>query len=709
MTQYFLFFLLGLGGGALFATMAQSAVLTFKGSGVINIAVGGMAMYVAYTYAGLREGRLMVPPLPNPLAIVEGVAGWFGAHLDLPSWPSFVHFSSPVASPTAFAVSIAVAALLGLVAHLLIFKPLRDAPPLAKTVASTGLLLVLQAICILRFGTANIQVKAMMPGKVVHVAGSAVPLNRFLLLGIAVVISVVLTIVFKRTRIGWAVRAAAENQNGAILVGLSPNTLAALTWITGTVIAGAVGVLYASIVGVNPTSFILFAIPALGAALVARMESFTIAAVAGVLIGCAVSITIPLQLNHSWFPRTGAAEGLPFLVIIVAMIARGRGLPDRATATKIRLPESPEPRNVLAGFGVLLPIVAAGLIFLPFDLRGALINSLVGAVLALSFVVIVGFAGQISLMQMALAGVAALMMTRLSGQWGIPFPLDGVLAVVVASVVGVIVGLPALRIRGVQLAILTLGAAYAIERMVFSNPSYLRATDASGSVHAPSLFGFHFSVNGSFPIGSKGSPNATFGLFLLAVVSFAFLLVIRLRRSDLGRQWLAVRSNERSAASLGINVAAAKLSAFAVAACLAGAAGVLTSYQFQGVTPSPYVALASVSILATAYLGGIGSVSGAVVAGTLAIGGLSFRILDRIVHLGKFELLISGVGLVFTAIMNPEGIAGVFRATFAQLRTRRGSSHLATAPADGHTGKPDYQAVPVLITTTDQHIGGPES
>src|SRR5262245_19424479 len=212
MTQYWLFFLLGLGGGALFATMAQSTVLTFKGSGVINIAVGAMAMYTAYTYAGLRESQLMIPPVPNPLALVEGVGGWFGASWDLPDWPTFVHFSSPVATPLAFVISIAIAAILGLVVHLLVFRPVRDAPPLAKTVASAGVLLVLQAICILRFGTSDIQTPPILPSSAVHTAGGTLPSNRFLLLGIAVIITLVLAAVFRWTRTGWAIRAAAENE-----------------------------------------------------------------------------------------------------------------------------------------------------------------------------------------------------------------------------------------------------------------------------------------------------------------------------------------------------------------------------------------------------------------------------------------------------------------------------------------------------------------
>ena len=133
------------------------------------------------------------------------------------------------------------------------------------------------------------------------------------------------------------------------------------------------------------------------------------------------------------------------------------------------------------------------------------------------------------------------------------------------------------------------------------------------------------------------------------------------------------------AASLGINVAAAKLVAFAIAACIAGTAGVLTAYQFEGVTPGPYVALGVGQHPRHRDLE-VSAPSGAVVAGTLAIGGLSFRLLERIVHLGQFELLISGIGLVLTAVLNPEGIAGVMRTTINDLKARSTPSRHAPTP-----------------------------
>jgi branched-chain amino acid transport system permease protein len=363
-------------------------------------------------------------------------------------------------------------------------------------------------------------------------------------------------------------------------------------------------------------------------------------------------------------------------VIILVMILRGRTLPERGAILKVRLPEAPEPRHVAAFGGVLIPLVAAGLIFFPFNLRLGLVNSLSGAVLALSFVVVVGLAGQISLMQVTFAGLAGLVMTGVSGQWGVPFPFDGIIAMLVAGVVGVVVGSPAIRIRGVQLAVLTLGVAFAFENMVFDNPHYLTPTDESQSVRAPSLFGFHFNVNGSFPFGAHGAPNATFGLFELGVVVLAFLFVIRLRRSDFGRQFLAVRGNERAAAATGINVMATKLAAFGICACLAGLSGVLQAYQFTAIQPEPYIALASISALAFAYLGGISSISGAIMAGSLIAGGFTFALLQQWFHLGQFQALVGGVGVIITVVTQPEGIAG-----FNRVLVRRAIAYLQARSA----------------------------
>lgn len=673
MKDYIDFAILGLGAGALYAALSIGVVLTYKGSGVINFSHGAIAMYIAYIYAGLKQGRLMIPPLPNPLVVIEWIANAFGADVHMPRLATFVSLGGPLKTPFAFVASMLIAALLGLLLHYAVFRPLRDAPPLAKTVASVGVLLVLQAIVVLRFGTDGQSIPTILPGNVVKVGGASLPMDRLILLIIAVGATIVLMASLRLTRIGKALRAASENETGATLIGLNANRLAATTWVASCLLAGGVGILYGSMSGINPTTMVLFIVPALGAALVGRVNSFAIAAVVAIAIGMIGSMTQLAQTKFSWFPQVGAAEGISVIVIVLAVVLRGRTLPSRGTATKVRLPAAPEPGRRVGPLAVAAVVITVMALFLPYDFRAGLVNSLIFVVIALSLVVATGFAGQLSLFQMGMAGFTALMVVRWSHALGIGFPLDGILALATAAVVGVIMGLPSLRVRGIELAILTLALGYAFEAMVLNNSDWLKPEYGNvGAVRSPKIFGWDFGINARSPLsfGQHAAPNPMFVLFVMIVTLLCCAAVLGLRRSDLGRRFLAVRGDERAAAGLGINVGRTKLLAFSLSGVLAGVGGVLTAYQFESVTSSSYVALNSITILAFAYLGGIGTVGGAAWTGTLAVGGIGYVVMDRLADLGQLLPLVGGLGLILTAILNPEGIAGVMAVSVGNLRKR---------------------------------------
>ena len=242
----------GVAQGALIAAIALGVVLTYLGSGVVNFANGTIAMYIAYLYAGLRaEGDLFVPPLPNPLALVEGVGHWFQTNdtLDLPDVPSTISLGGPMPFWPALALSLVFSVVLGLLIHWLIFRPLRDAPVLAKVVASVGLLLVLQAIVIRRFALTPWAVKPLpLVGKDQVDLGIVSLTEEQLFVALLVVaFTVVLWLVFQRTRFGLATRAAAENERGAVVLGFSPDRLAAINWVLATTITGLLGIFVASI------------------------------------------------------------------------------------------------------------------------------------------------------------------------------------------------------------------------------------------------------------------------------------------------------------------------------------------------------------------------------------------------------------------------------------------------------------------------------
>jgi ABC-type branched-subunit amino acid transport system permease subunit len=288
---------------------------------------------------------------------------------------------------------------------------------------------------------------------------------------------------------------------------------------------------------------------------------------------------------------------------------------------------------------------------------------LVGAVIALSLVVIVGFIGQISLAQVAIAGLAAMFLTNLcSKQFGLGFPWAPLLATAIATAVSTIVlGIPSLRARGVTLAVITLAIAYAAEMGPYNDPRIAAGSGAGARADNPSLFGIDFGVNSSF-LGETKIPNPGFGLFLVVILTVLCLATVNLRRSVTGQRMLAVRSNERAAAAAGVNVVGTKLVAFAMSSFIAAVGGTLIVYKGGGTfTGAEFLAMLSLTALATAYLGGITSVSGALLAGALVVGGLSPHVMDDVFEAGRYENLISGFGLLLAAIINQEGMSGALR------------------------------------------------
>ena len=271
------------------------------------------------------------------------------------------------------------------------------------------------------------------------------------------------------------------------------------------------------------------------------------------------------------------------------------------------------------------------LIVFPYDFRQALINSLLGIVICLSLVVIVGFVGQISVVQLALAGVAGFTMSHLTtdvgGIWA-TFPISLLIGASVATIVGLIIAVSALRVRGVSLAVVTLAAAVALEQFGFLERALGRRRQGLAGTQ-PELGGLNLSPDASFRGVNGGLPSPVFGFLVLAATILLGLLVANVRRSSLGQRMLAVRSNERAAAAAGINVRNTKLAGFGIAAFIAGMAGALYAYNFGSVSYSRFGALAALGLIAFAYFGGITMVSGAVIAGIGATEGLFPHAFDK--------------------------------------------------------------------------------
>jgi ABC-type branched-subunit amino acid transport system permease subunit len=281
------------------------------------------------------------------------------------------------------------------------------------------------------------------------------------------------------------------------------------------------------------------------------------------------------------------------------------------------------------------------------------IQSVVTGCVLLSLVVLTGLVGQVSLAQAAFAGIGGFLLAKLLGSIGVPFPVGLLFAGLVTVPLGLIVGVPALRIRGINLAIITLGAGVAIDAFVFRNEQ-ISGGLAGVSVPSPQLFGLDVGISGSSP---ADYPRLVFGI--VAVLTFVALavLALNLRRSATGAHCLAVRTNERAASAIGINVAATKLLAFGLSAFIAGSAGGLIGYQQGRLSPESFSIFVSLMLLAIAYIGGIATVPGVIFAGfALAPGGLVYTAMERWFHLGEYQPVVAGVGVIISAILNPDGV-----------------------------------------------------
>jgi ABC-type branched-subunit amino acid transport system permease subunit len=360
---------------------------------------------------------------------------------------------------------------------------------------------------------------------------------------------------------------------------------------------------------------------------------------------------IKLQTVWTWLPQQGVPQALPFIVIIVTMALRARSLLARGEVAELRNPSVARPLSPLSTSAFCLAAGVLILFVLHGSLRNAFITSLTVTCVALSLVVVTGYVGQVSLAQMSLAGIGGFMLGHISHGWGVGFPFSLLLAGLCAIPVGVLIGLPALRLRGVNLAVVTLGAAAAADALIFNIQGFTGGV-AGLPIKHPSLLGLDLGI-------SKGHayPRVIFGVLVLVVVILMGLLVARLRRGSAGRMLLAVRSNERAATSVGINVAQAKLMAFAVAAFIAGVGGALTGYQQGTLTPDGFSTFTSLGLLAVVYVAGIGRISGAVFAGIMmAAAGFFVTFLDQQFGVGKYQTIVAGIALVLTAVMNPDGV-----------------------------------------------------
>ena len=435
----------------------------------------------------------------------------------------------------------------------------------------------------------------------------------------------------------------AENQRAASAVGLSPDWIATANWALGSALAGAAAILIAPIVQLQVANMTNLVLAALATALVASFRSFPVAFAAGMLIG--IGQTELTRYVHT----PGVASSLPFAVIILWMLLRGQALPLRDYFLQ-RLPA------VGSGRPHPIAIVVVGRDHRPGHHAGALHGGRTRSSPRSRWASSCcrsssspATPGQLSLGQFALAGFGAWVAGRLVDTQGWPFPLALLAGVVAAVPLGALFAIPAVRARGINLAIVTLGMGSALELMVFDNGDLVGGFNGT-RIGNPTLFGWDINA-----ISEPGR----YAIVCMVVLALVSLMVASMRRGRSGRRLLAVRTNERAAAALGISVPGAKIYAFAVSAGIAALGGVLLAFRKDVILyNSEFTNFTSILVVAWSFIGGIGFLLGPVFGATLAPGSLGGQLTNAIFDsITQYIQLIGGVFVVLLVLQNQDGIA----------------------------------------------------
>jgi sulfate-transporting ATPase len=648
------FAVLGLGAGGVYALTAQGIVLIYRGSGVVNFAQGAIGMVGAYVVYLSHEGG--------------------------------------VATPVALALGVGLGAAIGAATHLLVMRPLRRAPALSRLVATLGILTVCLALGDQLWGHGARLIAKLLPTDSVTLFDDVVVgQDRLLILAVAVAVTVALTVLYRATRFGLATSAVAESRRATSAQGISPDVIATVNWALGSSLAVLAAVLIVNITGLQVVKLTLLVVPALAAALVGGFRSFPLTLAGGLLIGVLESEIAYLQVELGTSTLLqGAVDSIPFLVIIVVLVVRGRALPLRGDAIE----KPPE-----LGTGVVRPwwavlLTAGALVFVVLASSSwvdALTTTAAVGIILLSLVVVTGYAGQLSLAQVAFAGIGAWIAARLVADHGVPFELAALAGIIGAVPVGVLVGLAALRLRGVNLAVATLGLALLLERQVLANSS-LTGGALGMNVGSPSLFGIDLDTF---------EHPARYAALAIVLFLLVFLAVANLRRSRTGRRLVAVRTNERAAAALGVSVFGAKLYAFGLGAALAALGGILIAFETPTVTFTPtFDVFGSISAVIYAVIGGVGAALGAVLGAGIAPGTVGAKLVSLLgSDVDDLFRLFGGLLLLAVLLQAPDGLVMLYRKLVLRLAARlRPHWQLVRRPLPALSEGAHVRPVPATLT-----------
>jgi branched-chain amino acid transport system permease protein len=625
------FTITGLVTAALYAVAASGLVVTYTTSGIFNFAHGAFGMFAAFAYWQLRFEW-----------------GW----------------SAPIAILAVLGVG---APLFGAVVERVVLRGLRDVPEVIQLIVSVSLLFGVYQAALELFPPKGRRMPGFFDGNSIDLGVVNLTWHDAITVVAAVVTAAGLRILLFRTRAGVNMRSVVDDPDLTRLTGGRPDRSSMLAWALGTALAGLAGILLAGSQGsLSHIPLTLLVINAYAAALFGRLRSLPLTFAGAVVIGLAEAYGIGyLRLDRPLrsfaglavdppLSLTGLRPAIPIIALFLVLlflpplrVRAGGQLQSRED-----VPKPPVRRWIIAIVPMAVVCLVIGDVYAgvrTFQLGQGLALGIVMA----SLVPLIGYAGQISLAPMAFAGIGAVAMGAWGGD-GNPLALLAAMAVTAAA--GVVVALPALRLQGLYLALATAAFAVFMDQVFFNQSFFM----PGGNRSVPRL-----------DLGPISTDSDQAHLVLLGVAFCVVAIgVVAVRRSELGRRLLAMKSSPAACATLGVDLTVAKVQVFALSAAIAGLGGALYGAQLRSVSPPTFQFLPALPVVLLAVIGGIGAPGGALFGGVVYA--LSFLVLPELVP-GLREILTLGPALAGISLgRNPNGAV---HETVRSLRARR------TAPA----------------------------
>ncbi len=597
--------------------------------------INGLA--IGNIYALTAVGLALIFGVGNLINFAHGSVYMIGAYV---GWFSITRLHLPLA--VTFLVVAVVCGLLGILIERLGLRSLQGSARIAPLLATIGISFILDQGTQILFSPNPQSFPSPLPNTRIPLGGVSIGSIDLLIAGIGLAMALTLFLFLRYTKIGWALRATAQDRDAAQQMGVDVNTVNRTAFAVASILGGIAGMLVGIYFNtVYPTMSFQAGLKGFAANLLGGLGNIPGAIIGGLLLGLIESFGVAA------FGAT-YRNLFAFVILIIVLVFRPNGLFNKrrmlppepltgsfvANSAPVKIP--PWAIFALIAIALLLPLIVTDAYLLQ-----VLTNVWLIGMVALSLTLLTGTSGQTSLGQAGFMAIGAYTSALLTLRLHWPFELALLAAAVVSAILGTLMVLPAFRLRAHYVAIATLGIGEIVSQIILNWDSLTNGAMGLTNLPPPSFFGFQAIT-----------PRALYW-YALGLLLFALLFQWRLLRSPLGRTWRAIREDDIAAQAFGISLNRYKALAFAASGLVAGLSGAFTGHMYTYINPESFPNSLSILVLTMVILGGMGNLFGAV------FGALALTALPELFRgLAEYRYLFYGLALLLLIRFRPQGLFG---------------------------------------------------